>query len=70
MEKVSGVLLMTIPEMLYFLVLIIAHHLMLIIQKNNFLVLSKAPAEGINGSVDAAGKKIILTLVKQIQNFA
>ena len=37
---------------------------------NNFLVLGKGPTEGINGSVCTAGKKMVLTLVKQIQNFA
>ena len=38
--------------------------------KNNFLVLGKGPTEGNNGGVCAAEKKIVLTLVKQIQNFA
>ena len=38
--------------------------------KINFLVLGEGPTEGINGSVGAAEKKLLLTLVKQIQNFA
>ena len=38
--------------------------------QNNFLVLGKKPTEGINGSVGAAEKKLVLTLVEQIQNFA
>ena len=38
--------------------------------KNNFLVLDEGPTEGINSSVGAAGKKLLLTLVKQIQKFA
>ena len=31
---------------------------------------SEGPAEGINGSVGIADKELILTLVKQIQNYA
>ena len=38
--------------------------------KNIFLVLGDGPAEGINGSVGAAEKKMILALVKQIRYFA
>ena len=38
--------------------------------KNNFLVLGKGPNEDINGSVGTAEKNIVLTLVKQVQNFA
>ena len=39
--------------------------------KNRFLVLGKEPTEGINGSVGTAKKiKLVLNLVKQIQNFA
>ena len=53
-------------EMLLFLVLIIVHHLILMIEKKN-LVLGEGPTQGINGTVE---KKIVLTLVKQIQNFA
>ena len=37
--------------------------------KNDFLVLGERTTEGINGSVGAAEKKLVLTLVKQIQNF-
>ena len=39
-------------------------------QKNNFLVLGEGPTPGINDSTGATEKKLILTLVKQIQNFA
>ena len=46
--------------------LIIVHHLILMIEKKN-LVLGEGPTQGINGTVE---KKIVLTLVKQIQNFA
>ena len=70
MEKVPGVLIMTLLEMLQFLMLIIFHNLILIIQKNNFLVLREGPTEGINGSVGTAEKNLVLTLVKQIQTFA
>ena len=35
--------------------------------EKKILVLGKGPTQGINGTV---GKKIVLTLVKQIQNFA
>ena len=38
--------------------------------KNNFLVFGEGPTQGINDSTGAAEKKIVLTLVKQIQNFA
>ena len=38
--------------------------------KNNFLVLGKWPTEGINGSVGTPEKKLVLTLVKQLQSFA
>ena len=33
-------------------------------------MLGEGPTEGINGSAGSAEKKIVLTLVKQIQNFA
>ena len=40
-------------------------------RKNNCLVLGKGPADGINDSTGAAGKKLlVLTIVKQIHNFA
>ena len=38
--------------------------------KNNFLVLGEGPPYDIKGSVGIAEKNIVLTLVKQIQNFA
>ena len=39
-------------------------------RKNNFLVLGKGPTQGINDSTGSAEKKLVLTLVKQIQKFA
>ena len=39
-------------------------------QKYNFLVLGYGPTEGINDTVRAAERKLVLTLVKQTQNFA
>ena len=39
-------------------------------RKNNFLVLGEGPIQGINDSTGIAEKKIVLTLVKQIKNFA
>ena len=48
----------------------IVHHLILIIEKNNFLLLAKGPTDGVNDSTDVAGKKLVLTLVQWIQNFA
>ena len=38
--------------------------------KNNFLVLGEGPTQGINDSTGAAEKKLVLTLVKETQNFA
>ena len=38
-------------------------------KKNNLLVLGEGLINGINDSNGAAGKKLVLTLVKQIQNF-
>ena len=38
--------------------------------KNNFLALDERPNQGINDSTGAADKKLVVTLVKQIQNFA
>ena len=38
--------------------------------KNNFLVSSKGPTDGINDSTGAAEISLVLTLVKQRQNFA
>ena len=39
-------------------------------RKNNFLVLSERPTDGINDSTGATEKSLVLTLVKQIENFA
>ena len=58
MGKVHGVLVMTLLEMLWFQVLIIVYHLVLIIKKNNFLVLGKGPTQEINDSTGAAEKEI------------
>ena len=41
-----------------FQVLIIVYHLVLIIKKNNFLVLGKGPTQEINDSTGAAEKEI------------
>ena len=39
-------------------------------RKNNFLVLDDGPSQGTNDSTGAAEKKVVLTLVKEIQNVA
>ena len=52
MKKVIAVLVMTMLE-----VLIIVHHLILIIEKKNNLVLGEGPTFGINGSHGAAENK-------------
>ena len=39
-------------------------------RKNNFLVLGEGQTERINNSTGAAEKKLVLTLAKQIKNFA
>ena len=70
MEKVHEILVMTLLEMLGFLLLIIVHHLILIIEKNNFLLLDEGSIQDINDSAGAAEKNLELILVKQIQNFA
>ena len=69
MDKVYGVFVKTLLEMLQFLVLMIFHHLILIVEKNKFLVWGEGPTQGINDSTDAAKKKMN-TLVKWKQNFA
>ena len=69
MEKVHGVFVMILLEMLKFLMLMVVHHLMLIIEKIK-LVLCKVPSDGINDSTGAAEKELVLILIKQIQNFA
>ena len=38
-------------------------------RKNNFLVLGEGPTDGINDGTDVAGKKVVLILVKQRQDF-
>ena len=57
MDKVYGVFVKTLLEMLQFLVLMIFHHLILIVEKNKFLVWGEGPTQGINDSTDAAKKK-------------
>ena len=52
------------------MVLITVHHLVLIIEKKNFSVLGEGLTDGINDSIDAAEKNVILILVKQRQKFA
>ena len=39
-------------------------------RKNNFLVLAKGPTKGINDSIGAVGKKLVLTLAKKRKDFA
>ena len=39
-------------------------------RKSNFLVLGEGPTQGINDGTGSAEKKLVLTLVKQIQKFA
>ena len=63
MEKVHGVLVMTLLKMLQFLVLIIVHPYTNN-QKNNFSVLGEGPNEGINNSTGAAEKKISINVSK------
>ena len=70
MEKITGVLIMEPIEMLQFLVFIRVHQLILIILKKFFLVLGEGLTEGIDGSVGAAEKKSVLTLIKQRQHLA
>ena len=55
MEKVHGVLIMTLLGMLQFLELIMAHHLILI---HCFLVLREGYTFGIDGSFGAPEKKV------------
>ena len=49
--------------------MLIVHHLMLIIKKLTFFVLGEGPNDGNNDSTGVEWKKLLLTLVKQIQNF-
>ena len=55
MENVTGVLIMTVPEMLGVLLLIILSHVILIIKK--FLVLGEGPRDGINDGTGAPEKQ-------------
>ena len=49
---------------------IIFYYLILIIQKTTLLVLDEGPTEGIDGNVDSTKYKLVLTLVRQMWNFA
>ena len=49
--------------------MLIVHHLMLIIKKLTFFVLGEGPNDGNNDSTGVEWKKLLVTLVKQIQNF-
>ena len=57
MENVTGVLIMTVPEMLGVLLLIILSHVILIIKKKKFLVLGEGPRDGINDGTGAPEKQ-------------
>ena len=51
--------------------LVIIYHLIVTDNwKSNFSVLGEGPTQGINDSTGSAEKKLVLTLVKQIQKFA
>ena len=51
--------------------LVIIYHLIVTdYWKSNFSVLGEGPTQGINDSTGSAEKKLVLTLVKQIQKFA
>ena len=67
MEKVSEVLIMTLLVIFGIDKSLSSH---IDNQKNNFLVLGEGPTEGINGTVSTAEKKIVLSFVEKIQNFA
>ena len=67
MEKVSDVLIMTLLVIFGIDKSLSSH---IDNQKNNFLVLGEGPTEGINGTVSTAEKKIVLSFVGKIQNFA
>ena len=68
-EKVHGVLEMALLEMLWFLVLIIVHHLVLILGGINFLVLGEDPTQGINDSNGVEEKRISFNLSKANTKF-
>ena len=69
-EKVHGVLVTTFLQMSKFLVLLNIYHLILIIGKNDFLVLGQRPTGGIKDSICSAETKLVLNLLKKIQHFA
>ena len=52
-----------------FFVLIIAHHLILIIKKSNFLGLGIGPTKDINGSFGVAEKEFVINFSKANTNF-
>ena len=62
--QVHGVLIMTLLEMLSFLVLIIVLHLILTIARITFLILDEDPTLGINGSFGSPEKKICINFTK------
>ena len=57
MVNVTGVVIMTLLEMLQVLALIILSHLILIMKKKICLVLGEGPINDINDSTGAPGKK-------------
>ena len=69
-KSVHEVLVITLLGTLQFLVLIIVYHVILIIKQNGLLVLDKGPTDGIKDRTGAAKKNLVLTSVKQRQNFA
>ena len=64
MGQIHRVSAMTLVEMFQFLVLIILDHLIMIIKKNNFLVLGRRPTDDINDSVGTAEKKLSIGFTK------
>ena len=71
MEKVHGVLVMTLLEILQFLVKIIVYQLILIIKKKKVILeLSEGPTDCINYGTDAAENNWVVALARQIQNLA
>ena len=68
--EVHAVLVMTLLEILQFLVKIIVYQLILIIKKKVILELSEGPTDGINYGTDAAENNWVLALARQIQNLA
>ena len=68
MEKVHGVLVMTLLEILYFFGVDNNSSSHTDNWKNNFLALGEGPTQGINDSTISVEK--IWILAKQVQNFA